>query len=88
MVVRFITRRFIGEYDPNLEKVYTHTTAIDGEAVLFEILDAAGPLNVNILPYPPHPQSYSSTLMLLFTLILFAHEKDTLFVFCFMCAFL
>lgn len=39
-------------------------------------------------PPPPHSQSSSSTLMLLFTLILFAHEKDTLFVFCFMCAFL
>lgn len=48
MVVRFITRRYIGEYDPNLEKVYTHTTAMDNETVMFEILDAAGPLDVII----------------------------------------
>lgn len=47
MVVRFITRRFIGEYDPNLEKVYSFSTIIDNEMVLFEILDAAGQLNVS-----------------------------------------
>lgn len=49
MVVRFITRRFIGEYDPNLEKVYTFSTIMDNEPYLFEILDAkSGQLNVSI----------------------------------------
>lgn len=47
MVVRFITRRFIGEYDPNLEKIYSFSTIIDNEMILFEILDAAGQLNVS-----------------------------------------
>ncbi|VVC89149.1 unnamed protein product, partial [Leptidea sinapis] len=42
LVVRFITRRFIGEYDSNLEKIYTFQTVIDNEAVYFEILDSAG----------------------------------------------
>ncbi|GBP75743.1 Ras-related and estrogen-regulated growth inhibitor [Eumeta japonica] len=42
LVVRFITRRFIGEYDPNLEKVYSFQTEIDNEIVHFEILDSAG----------------------------------------------
>ncbi|KAJ0179363.1 hypothetical protein K1T71_005075 [Dendrolimus kikuchii] len=42
LVVRFITRRFIGEYDPNLEKIYTFQTVIDNEMVYFEILDTAG----------------------------------------------
>lgn len=46
MVVRFITRRFIGEYDPNLEKIYTYSTLIDNECVLFEILDATLQINV------------------------------------------
>lgn len=50
MVVRFITRRFIGEYDPNLEKIYSFNTIMDNETVLFEILDAkSGQLNVSIL---------------------------------------
>jgi Ras family len=48
MVVRFITKRFIGEYDPNLEKTYTHSTTVDNEIVLFEILDAAGQSNVSV----------------------------------------
>lgn len=47
MVVRFITKRFIGEYDPNLEKVYTFHTLVDNEVVQFEILDAAGQPNVS-----------------------------------------
>ncbi|OWR48628.1 putative MRAS2 [Danaus plexippus plexippus] len=42
LVVRFITRRFIGEYDPNLEKIYNFQTVIDNETVYFEILDSAG----------------------------------------------
>ena len=46
MVVRFITKRFIGEYDPNLEKIYTFNTLVDNELVMFEILDAAGQPNV------------------------------------------
>ncbi|XP_036328238.1 ras-related and estrogen-regulated growth inhibitor [Rhagoletis pomonella] len=45
MVVRFITRRFIGEYDPNLEKIYTHNTTFDNELIQFDILDAAGQPN-------------------------------------------
>ncbi|KAK1161614.1 ras-related and estrogen-regulated growth inhibitor-like isoform X1 [Acipenser oxyrinchus oxyrinchus] len=42
MTVRFITKRFIGEYDPTLETIYRHEAAISGEVVHFEILDTAG----------------------------------------------
>ncbi|EDV99218.1 ras-related and estrogen-regulated growth inhibitor [Drosophila grimshawi] len=45
MVVRFITRRFIGEYDPNLEKIYTCQTTLDNELIQFDILDATGQLH-------------------------------------------
>ncbi|XP_072941780.1 ras-related and estrogen-regulated growth inhibitor isoform X2 [Epargyreus clarus] len=51
LVVRFITRRFIGEYDPNLEKVYGFQTVIDNETVYFEILDSAG---------DPHESEYAN----------------------------
>ncbi|XP_005180219.1 ras-related and estrogen-regulated growth inhibitor-like protein isoform X1 [Musca domestica] len=47
MVVRFITRRYIGEYDPNLEKVYTFNTTLDNDYVQFDILDATGQQNEN-----------------------------------------
>ncbi|XP_012674390.1 ras-related and estrogen-regulated growth inhibitor-like [Clupea harengus] len=42
MAVRFITKRFIGEYDPTLETIYRHEVAINGDVVHFEILDTAG----------------------------------------------
>lgn len=47
MVVRFITRRYIGEYDPNLEKIYTYCTSLDNDCVQFDILDATGQQNVS-----------------------------------------
>lgn len=47
MVVRFITRRFIGEYDPSLEKVYAFHTVMDDEMVYFDILDTAGQPHVS-----------------------------------------
>uniref|UniRef100_A0A8C5UG16 small monomeric GTPase n=1 Tax=Malurus cyaneus samueli TaxID=2593467 RepID=A0A8C5UG16_9PASS len=42
LTVRFITRRFIGDYDPTLEMIYRHVAVMDGEMVHFEILDTAG----------------------------------------------
>ncbi|XP_045175907.1 ras-related and estrogen-regulated growth inhibitor-like [Mercenaria mercenaria] len=42
LVVRFLTRRFIWEYDPTLECTYKHHTTIDDEPVAMEILDTAG----------------------------------------------
>ncbi|XP_013776620.2 ras-related and estrogen-regulated growth inhibitor-like isoform X2 [Limulus polyphemus] len=42
LTVRFITRRFIGDYDPTLEDVYTHETLFNNEPVIFHILDSAG----------------------------------------------
>uniref|UniRef100_A0A6A7G2W2 small monomeric GTPase n=2 Tax=Hirondellea gigas TaxID=1518452 RepID=A0A6A7G2W2_9CRUS len=42
IVVRYLTRRYIGEYAPKLEKVYQHTTELAGSQVTLEILDSAG----------------------------------------------
>ncbi|XP_070557521.1 ras-related and estrogen-regulated growth inhibitor-like [Ptychodera flava] len=44
-VVRFLTRRFIWEYDPTLEFTYRHQAVIDDEQVSMEILDTAGQEN-------------------------------------------
>jgi hypothetical protein len=51
LVVRFITRRYIGEYDPTLEKLYTFNTLIDSEMASLEILDTAGQPHVSISDY-------------------------------------
>lgn len=42
MSVRFVTNRFIGDYDPTLETIYRHTAFIDNDMVNFEIMDTAG----------------------------------------------
>uniref|UniRef100_A0ABI7ZWN4 small monomeric GTPase n=1 Tax=Felis catus TaxID=9685 RepID=A0ABI7ZWN4_FELCA len=42
LVVRFLTKRFIWEYDPTLESTYRHQANIDDEVVTMEILDTAG----------------------------------------------
>ncbi|XP_055901189.1 ras-related and estrogen-regulated growth inhibitor-like [Biomphalaria glabrata] len=42
LVVRFLTNRFIWEYDPTLERSYKHHTILDDEHTLIEILDTAG----------------------------------------------
>ncbi|KAK3102213.1 hypothetical protein FSP39_009638, partial [Pinctada imbricata] len=42
LVVRFLTKRFIWEYDPTLECTYRHTVNLDDEQATLEILDTAG----------------------------------------------
>lgn len=42
IVVRFLTKRFIWEYDPTLESTYRHQATIDDEVISMEILDTAG----------------------------------------------
>ncbi|XP_067135512.1 ras-related and estrogen-regulated growth inhibitor-like isoform X1 [Centruroides vittatus] len=42
LVVRFISKRFIWEYDPTLECIYKHSICLDDENITMEILDTAG----------------------------------------------
>lgn len=42
LTVRFLTRRFIGEYDESLEMTYTHHMNLDGQYVALDIMDTAG----------------------------------------------
>ncbi|XP_064628939.1 ras-related and estrogen-regulated growth inhibitor-like [Lineus longissimus] len=39
ITVRFLTKRFIGEYDQTIENKYRHNTMIDNETVLIEVID-------------------------------------------------
>ncbi|OWF47511.1 ras-related and estrogen-regulated growth inhibitor-like [Mizuhopecten yessoensis] len=39
ITVRYLTRRFIGDYDSGGEAMYTHTAVVDGKAVTLHILD-------------------------------------------------
>ncbi|XP_071639332.1 ras-related and estrogen-regulated growth inhibitor isoform X1 [Temnothorax longispinosus] len=49
LTVRFLTRRYIGEYDHQSETRYKHEVLVDGEPILFEILDTC-PKSENELP--------------------------------------
>lgn len=42
LTVRFLTRRFIGEYDGSLEMTYRHHMTLDGHYVALDIMDTAG----------------------------------------------
>ncbi|KAK7489001.1 hypothetical protein BaRGS_00019805 [Batillaria attramentaria] len=49
LTVRFLTKRFIGEYCPTLESVYKYQTSIDDDDVRLEILDTAGQPRPNMI---------------------------------------
>ncbi|KAK9500045.1 hypothetical protein O3M35_001387 [Rhynocoris fuscipes] len=49
LTVRFLTKRYIGEYDHQADMKYKHEVMVDGEPVLFEILDTC-PKNEDELP--------------------------------------
>ena len=41
-VVRFLTRRFIGDYDPKHERCYPVNTNLKGDSISLELLDSGG----------------------------------------------
>ncbi|XP_053331087.1 ras-related and estrogen-regulated growth inhibitor-like protein [Spea bombifrons] len=47
LTVRFLTRRFIGEY-VGTESIYTHNISIDGRETFFSIWDSVCPQNPNL----------------------------------------
>ncbi|XP_030765901.1 ras-related and estrogen-regulated growth inhibitor-like protein [Sitophilus oryzae] len=47
--VRFLTRRYIGEYDHKSDSRYKHEVLVDNDTILYEILDTC-PKNDNELP--------------------------------------
>lgn len=47
-VVRFITRRYIVDYDKGSDSRYKHEMIVDSDTVLFEILDSSSPITLNI----------------------------------------
>lgn len=49
MIVRFITKRFIGDYDPKAGKSYTFRYHVDNEDISYEIMDAGLPDEVSLL---------------------------------------
>ncbi|XP_053374553.1 ras-related and estrogen-regulated growth inhibitor-like [Mercenaria mercenaria] len=42
LIVRYLTKRFIGDYNSELEILYSHCTVIDGKHVTLHIIDTLG----------------------------------------------
>ncbi|XP_070543116.1 ras-like protein family member 12 [Ptychodera flava] len=47
LTVKFLTKRFINEYDPNLEDTYSKETVVDNQQVLVKIMDTANQIGNN-----------------------------------------
>ncbi|XP_026878430.2 ras-like protein family member 11B [Electrophorus electricus] len=58
LVVRFLTKRFIGDYERNAGNLYSREVQLDGEQVAIQVQDTPGvELNVNGLSYTDHVTS-------------------------------
>lgn len=67
LAVRFLTKRYIGEYDHNSETRYKHEVLIDNDPVLYEILDTC-PKNENDLP-SAETLNWADGLLLVYSII-------------------
>ncbi|XP_018570143.1 ras-related and estrogen-regulated growth inhibitor [Anoplophora glabripennis] len=65
--VRFLTRRYIGEYDHQAETRYKHEVLVDNEPVLYEILDTC-PKNEDDLP-SSETINWADGLLLVYSII-------------------
>ncbi|GLV33708.1 uncharacterized protein CBL_11406 [Carabus blaptoides fortunei] len=66
LTVRFLTRRYIGEYDHQSENRYKHEVLVDGEPILFEILDTC-PKSENEIP-STETQNWADGLLLVYSI--------------------
>ncbi|XP_023444552.2 ras-like protein family member 11A isoform X2 [Dasypus novemcinctus] len=46
MIVRFLTKRFIGDYEPNTDKLYSRLVSVEGDQLSLQIQDTAGGVQV------------------------------------------
>ncbi|XP_019870948.1 ras-related and estrogen-regulated growth inhibitor [Aethina tumida] len=65
--VRFLTKRYIGEYDHQSETRYKHEVLVDNEPVLYEILDTC-PKNYDDLP-TSETINWADGLLLVYSMI-------------------
>ncbi|XP_008566181.1 PREDICTED: ras-like protein family member 12 [Galeopterus variegatus] len=50
LTVKFLTKRFISEYDPNLEDTYSSEETVDHQPVHLRVMDTADPVILPPLP--------------------------------------
>lgn len=58
MTVKYLTRRFIMEYDPSIEDIYTKLDAVDGQDVSVKVMDTADKEDSNSERYTKWSHGY------------------------------
>ncbi|XP_025098583.1 ras-related and estrogen-regulated growth inhibitor-like [Pomacea canaliculata] len=53
IIVRYLTRRFIGDYDPEMDAIFTHSAVVDGKQVVLHIMDSAWHSSARELRHDP-----------------------------------
>jgi len=66
LTVRFLTKRYIGEYDHQSDTRYKHEILVDGDPVIFEICDTC-PKNLSDLP-PAETMTWADGLVLVYSI--------------------
>lgn len=46
IIVRFLTKRFIGDYEPNTGKLYSRLVCVEGDQLSLQIQDTPGGIQV------------------------------------------
>jgi len=66
LTVRFLTKRYIGEYDHQSETRYKHEILVDGDPVIFEICDTC-PKSLDDLP-PSETMTWADGFVLVYSI--------------------
>jgi len=66
LTVRFLTKRYIGEYDHQSDTRYKHEILVDGDPVIFEICDTC-PKNLSDLP-PAETMTWADGFVLVYSI--------------------
>ena len=65
LTIRFITDKFVDDYDPTLEDSYRKHALIDGELALIDVLDTGGRSEFSTFnPYSVHFSQYSGAFLI------------------------
>ncbi|KAI1286915.1 Ras-related and estrogen-regulated growth inhibitor [Halotydeus destructor] len=68
VVVRFITRRFIVEYEHGIDNRYKHEMLVDNEPVIYDILDTSSNLSQTAANFEKMNQSGCDVLLLIYSI--------------------
>ncbi|KAK6170787.1 hypothetical protein SNE40_019092 [Patella caerulea] len=67
LIVRYLTKRFIGDYDPEMDDIFKHTTTIDGKQVTIHIMDTVWSYKHSHHQYKEDPITWADGFLLVYS---------------------